>query len=64
MVQTNTGTYITLAGLIVSILAHFNIVVGQDSIVAIIAGVVTLYGLIHQWIVTRQATIVLPVSGK
>lgn len=50
-----TGTYITLAGIIVSALAHYNIVVGQDSVVAIIAGVVALYGVIHQWLVNRKA---------
>ncbi len=64
MVQTNTGNYVILAGLIVSALAHFNVVVPQDGIVAIIAGAVTAYGLIHQWYVTRNATAVLPVAGK
>lgn len=64
MTQTQTGSYVALAGLIVSALAHFNIVVGQDSIVAIISGAVILYGIVHQIIVTRKATKVLPVEGK
>lgn len=64
MQQTNTGSYVILAGFIVSALAHYNIIVSQDSIVAIIAGAAVLYGLIHQWYVTRKATEVLPVAGK
>ena len=62
--QTQTGSYIAVAGIIVSILAHYNVVVSQDSIIAIIAGAVTAYGIIHQIIVTRKATKVLPVAGK
>lgn len=56
MTDTLSGTWVALAGVIVSVLAHFNIVVGQDSIVAIIAGVVALYGVIHQLTVSKLAT--------
>lgn len=61
--NTNTGSYIGLAGIIVSILAHYNIVVGQDSIIAIIAGAVTLYGIIHQWYVTRKVVTTARTAG-
>jgi|GEM_PF-6871687 len=52
---SNTGSFIALAGIVVSILAHFNIVIGQDSVVAIIAGAVALYGVIHQATITHVA---------
>lgn len=45
---SQTGNILTLSGLIVSIFAHFNIVVTADSITAIFAGLVALYGVIHQ----------------
>lgn len=61
--NTQTGSYIALAGLIVSILAHYNIVVSQDSILAVIAGIVTLYGVIHQWFVTKTVVSVARNSG-
>jgi hypothetical protein len=56
MSPTNTGSLVALAGIIVSILAHYNIVVGQDSIVAVIAGCVALYGVIHQIVVHKNVT--------
>jgi hypothetical protein len=54
--DTLTGTWIAVAGIVVSILAHFNIAVPQDSVVAIIAGAVALYGVIHQLFVSKVAT--------
>lgn len=51
---TQTGSYIALAGILVSVLAHYNIVVSQDSIVAVIAGAVTLYGILHQAFTTKE----------
>lgn len=56
MTDTLTGTWIAIAGIIVSVLAHFNIAVGQDSVVAIIAGIVAVYGVIHQLMVSKIAT--------
>ena len=56
MTDTLTGTWIAVAGIIVSVLAHFNIIVPQDSVVAVIAGAVALYGVIHQLVVSQQAT--------
>lgn len=54
--DTLTGTWIAAAGIIVSVLAHFNIVVSQDSVIAIIAGIVALYGVIHQLTISKLAT--------
>ena len=45
---TNTGSYIAIAGLIVSALSYFGIVVEQAQIITIVAGLVAVYGLIHQ----------------
>ncbi len=54
MTNTQTGSYIALAGLIVLGLSHYGIVVNQDTVVSIIAGVVALYGVIHQFFVTKS----------
>ena len=54
--DTLTGTWIAVAGIVVSIFAHFNIAVTQDSVVAIIAGIVAVYGVIHQLVVSKNAT--------
>ena len=54
--DTLTGTWIAVAGIVVSVFAHFNIVVTQDSVVAVIAGVIAVYGVIHQLVVSKKAT--------
>ena len=56
MTDSLTGTWVAFAGIIVSVLAHFNLVVSQDSIAAIIAGLVAVYGVAHQLYVSKQAT--------
>lgn len=56
MNDTLTGTWIAAAGIVVSVLAHFNIVVTQDSVIAIIAGIVSLYGVVHQLVISKNAT--------
>lgn len=54
--DTLTGTWIAVVGIIASVLAHFNIVASQDSIAAIVAGVIAIYGVIHQITVSKVAT--------
>lgn len=56
MKDSLTGSWIALAGVIVSALAHFNIIVSEDSITSVIAGIVAVYGLIHQFTVSKLAT--------
>lgn len=56
MTDTLTGTYVALAGVVVSVLAHFNIAVPQDGVVAAIAGLAAIYGLIHQIVVSGVST--------
>ncbi len=51
----STGSYIAFAGIIVSALAHFNIVIPQDGVVAVLAGAVSLYGIIHQLLAHKKA---------
>jgi len=49
-----TGNLIASAGLIVAALAYFGIIVEQNMIVEIISGGIALYGLIHQFAVTKK----------
>jgi tryptophan synthase beta subunit len=55
--STQVGSYVAISGMVVSILAHYNIFIEQNSIVAVIAGAVALYGIIHQFIKTKQVTV-------
>lgn len=50
----NVGSYVALAGLIVTILNVFHISVLQEQVEAVIGGAVTLYGIIHQIVVSRK----------
>lgn len=56
MKDTLTGSWVALAGVLVSVLAHYNIIVSQDSVVAVGAGVIAIYGIIHQLMVSGTAT--------
>ncbi len=56
MQDTLTGSWIALAGVVVAILAHFNIVIPQSNIETIITGAIALYGVVHQLAVSKQAT--------
>ena len=54
-----SGNYIALAGLAVTILGKFGIVVASNDIVSIIAGAVTIYGIYRQFVAHKalaQAT--------
>ncbi len=56
MSDSLTGSWLAFAGVLVSVLAHFNVVVAQDSVVAVLAGIVAAYGVIHQLVVSKLAT--------
>lgn len=43
-----SGTLIAIAGLIAAALARWNVIVDPASIVTVLAGLVTLYGVIRQ----------------
>lgn len=57
MNYSQTGAYVSLAGLIVAAASHFGFVVNQNEIVQVLAGLVTLYGIIHQWFSHRQLAV-------
>ncbi len=61
--QTQTGSWIAIAGIIVEILAHFGVVVDTNSVVSIITGLVILYGVIHQFFVTKSIVTAARVAG-
>lgn len=61
--NTQTGSYIALAGVIVTILAHYNIIISQDSIITIIAGIAALYGIVHQFFTTKTVVTAARVVG-
>lgn len=52
--NTQTGNFIAVSGLIVFILSRFGVVVNDTEIVAVISGVVALYGIIHQFFITKK----------
>lgn len=54
MVNSTLGSNIALAGIVVSILAHFGLVVQENEIVTAIAGIAVIYGWIHQYIVSKK----------
>lgn len=56
MTDTLTGSWTALAALVVAVLAHFNIIIPQSTILTVITGFVTLYGVIHQITVSGIST--------
>ena len=56
MQNTSLGSYIAIAGIIASFLTLFNIIIPASQIDIIITGAVTLYGIIHQLVVSRKVT--------
>lgn len=52
--NTQTGATIAIASLIVAAASYFGFVLNQDAVVTIIAGIVALYGVIHQVVVTKS----------
>lgn len=45
---TQTGTFIAVAGIIVSILAHFGINATVDQVATAVSGIAVIYGVAHQ----------------
>lgn len=63
MTNTNTGTYVAIAGLLVSVLSHYGIIIPQDAIVGLISGIVVIYGVIHQYFVTKDIVVKARIAG-
>lgn len=50
MQYSQAGSYTALAGIVVILLAKFGVVTDADSITTVIAGAITLIGIIKQFI--------------
>lgn len=61
--STNTGSWIAIAGLVVGALAYFGIVVEENSVIQIITGLVALYGVIHQIVITNKVVKMAKQAG-
>ncbi len=61
--NTNTGSYIALAGLIVAVLKHFGVLVDENGMVSVLSAVAIIYGWIHQFIVTRKVVNLAKAQG-
>ncbi len=44
--MTNTSSYVSYAGLLIGVLNHFGFIVSSNDVTTIIAGVITLVGII------------------
>ncbi len=53
-INSQTGSYIALAGIIVALLQRWDIIVDENAIVTVLAALAIIYGWIHQFIVTRK----------
>ena len=49
-----SGSYIAIAGLVVSILGHFGVVVASNDVVGIIAALATIYGIGAQMVAHKK----------
>lgn len=52
--NTNTGNYVVLGSTLVYIASKFGILVDDNTATQIIVGLLALYGVIHQWVITRK----------
>ncbi len=50
---TLTGTYIAVAGVVVTVLTYFGINATVDQIASVIGAVAIVYGLVHQIVVHK-----------
>lgn len=48
-IMDTSGSYIAIAGFVVSILGHYGVVVASNDVIGIIAAIVTLYGIARQF---------------
>ena len=64
MVQnTQTGNFIILAGIVVSVAQHYSVVLNQNDVVSVLAAGAILYGWFHSFMVTRKITKVAIAAG-
>ena len=61
---TQTSNYAALAGLIVIILSHFNIIITADSILVVVAGFVALGGIVRSLINRYKKGDITPLGAR
>ncbi len=61
--NTQTGSYITLGGIIATILSHFGVSSSVDDVAAVLGGIAIIYGWIHQYVVTRKVVNLAKTAG-
>lgn len=52
--NTNTGNYIVLGSTLVYVASKFGILIDDTTATQIIVGILALYGVIHQWVITKK----------
>lgn len=57
MVYDQSGSYTALAGVIVGLLAHFNINTTVNDVLTVIGAVVCITGIVKQYIAHRKVAI-------
>lgn len=54
MQNIQTGNFIAFAGIIASILSHYGVDATTDQIISVIGAIAIVYGIIHQFFVTKN----------
>lgn len=57
MDYSQSGNYLALAGLVVMILGRFGVIVATNDIVTVFAAIVTIYGIIRQFMAHKTLAI-------
>lgn len=52
--NTNTGNYLVFGSILVFVASKFGILVDDSTATQIIVGLVSLYGVIHQFVITNK----------
>jgi hypothetical protein len=63
MQNINTGNYIVFAGIIASVLSHYGVDATTDQIASVIGAIAIVYGVIHQFIVSRKVANLAKQAG-
>lgn len=61
--SSNTGSYLAISGLIVAALSRFGIIVSPAEVVQVIAGLIALYGIAHQFYDKKKVVAAAQAAG-
>lgn len=53
-INTQTGSYIALAGIIAALLQRWGVILDQNAVITVLSAIAIIYGWIHQFVVTRK----------